>query len=65
MDGTAELSLAEDGVDEAVLLDKAEPSEVAGDDARREVDVVGAFHLGAGARNPALDPFLNFGGSWH
>ncbi len=65
MDGSAEFTLAEDGVDEAVLLDKAEPSEVAGDDARREVDVVGAFHLGAGAGNPALDPFLHFGCGWH
>jgi hypothetical protein len=29
------------------------------------VDVVGAFHLGAGAGNPALDPFLHFGCGWH
>jgi iron-sulfur cluster assembly protein len=56
--------LAEDRVDEAVLLDAAAPCERLGSDGRLEV-VVAAADFGAGTRNRGLDALLDVLGGGH
>lgn len=65
MNAAAELALAKDCVNKAMLLDQAEAGELGCRDAGAEVNVVVARHLGLGAGNPGLDSLFYFGGSWH
>ena len=65
MDAAAELTVAKDPVNKAMLVDEAEAGELGRDNAGIEVHVVVARHLGLGAGNTALNPFFHFGGGWH
>lgn len=65
MDASAELTVAKDSVNKAMLVDQAEAGELGRDNAGIEVHVVIARHLGLRARNPAFNSRFHFFGSWH
>jgi hypothetical protein len=65
MDAAAELTVAKNPVNKAMLVDEAEAGELGRDNAGIEVHVVIARHLGLSAGDPTLNPCFYFRGSWH
>ena len=65
MDAAAELTVAKDRVNKAMLVDEAEAGELGRDNAGIEVHVVIARHLGLGAGDPAFNSRFYFVGGWH
>jgi hypothetical protein len=65
MDAAAELTVAKDPVNKAMLVDQAEAGELGRDNAGIEVHVVIARHLGLGAGNAVFNACFHFFGSWH